>query len=269
MNIKRMLLGLLGLQYSVQSEGLESARELKGVALPPPYTKMPSTQITSVVNMVNTARSKVKVRAYAMPHVSWDYSLEASLKQAVIHTNKSWWFGGDYAPAVRYNSQMLMKQPPFNTAFPGYDFMLHDGCSSTTNAVSKIFWMRAINQAKFFKYSSCSDDVNFQPNWGYINSYFSCADIDRNKTKLVSNVPWAWMWQYYPKIVNDDMDKFACMLLGNNGPNADGKPHTNHFFCYWGNKSHPQTSQKPYVAIEPGQKPGAGCPGRVVKNLCV
>lgn len=231
-----------------------------------PYTTIPGHEIQSMVNMVNTARSNVKVNAYAMPHVTWDYTLEIALKKAVKDIEPNWWFSMNQSKA-RYNSQVLMDYAPFNTSFPNYDFMIHDGCQSSANAVSKIFWMRAVNQAKFFKYNLCSNTV--LPTWGYINSYFSCAGIDLNKTKLVSNVPWAWMWQYYPKIVNDDMEKFACMLLGAPGPNADGLSHLNHFFCYWGKKSHPQTSEKPYVAIEPGQKPGAGCSGKVVNKLCM
>ena len=254
MNVKKILVGLLGVQALTDTRAA-------------PYTAISQSEINSIVRMVNHARSNVKVPAYAMPKVTWNHALQADLEQAVRDIDTEWWFGSESEPVARYNSQLLMRQAPFNVSYPDYDFMMHDGCRNAANALQIIFHMRAINQAKFFKYSSCSDTL--QPTWGYINSYFSCAGIDKNVTKLVSNVPWAWMWQYYPKIVNDDMDDFACMLLGSPGPNADGKPHTNHFFCYWGKKSHPQTSEKPYVAAHPGQKPGAGCPGKVVNRLCV
>lgn len=231
------------------------------------YTDIGESQIKRLVSMVNSARSNVKVQAYAMPKVEWNYNLEADLKKAVKTMSPSWWFATNHSEA-RYNSQLLMRYEPFNTSYHDYDFMMHDGCQSTSNGVSRIFWMRAINQAKFFKYHMCADTV--QPsNWGYINSYFSCAGINRNVTKLVSNEPWSWMWQYYPKIVNDDMDNFACMLLGRSGPNAAGGHRPNHFFCYWGRKSHAQVSEKPYIAIEDGQKAGDGCPGKVVNKLCI
>lgn len=249
-----MILGLLGVQIASEANAA-------------PYTNIPQAEINAIVGMVNHARSNVVVPAYAMPKVTWNYALQADLQQAVKTLDPNWWFGGDSEPIARYNSQLLMRQAPFNTSYPDYDFMIHDGCRNAPNALDIIFRMRAINQARFFKYKLCSDTV--QPASGYINSYFSCSGIDRNKTQLVSGAPWAWMWQYYPKIVNDDMDNFACMLLGAPGPNADGKNHLNHFFCYWGKKSHPQTSEKPYVAIKPGQKAGDGCPGKVVNRLCV
>ena len=276
MNWKGLLVSVLGLQASVRSNSTlrvevideEVWPESDARDLAAPYTDVGQGEINSVVSMVNYARSHVKVPAYAMPRVSWDYQLEAALKQAVKDIDTDWWFGSDNQPTARYNSQLLLRYAPFNTSFPGYDFMIHDGCRNAANALQIIFRMRAINQARFFKYNLCSDTI--QPNnWGYINSYFSCAGINRTVTPLVSGEPWSWMWQYYPKIVNDDMDKFACMLLGSPGPNADGKNHPNHFFCYWGKKSHAQTSEKPYVAVEPGQKAGDGCPGKVVKKLCI
>jgi len=264
MNLKKLILGILGLQVSVNGTTLASKKN-NGDA---PYTYISNGEIKRLVGMVNYARTHVKVGAYAMPRVTWNYDLEKDLKIAVKTMDPDWWFGGDHAPDARYSSQWLMRYAPFNTSYPDYDFMIHDGCQSMEGGVARIFWMRAINQAKFFKYNLCADTV--QPsNWGYINSYFSCAGINRNVTKLVSNEPWSWMWQYYPKIVNDDMEDFACMLLGKSGPNAAGGNRPNHFFCYWGKKSHAQTSEKPYVAIKDGQKAGDGCPGKVVKNLCV
>lgn len=261
MNFKGILLGWIGINVLGNSD----ARKLAA-----PYTTIPSSEIKSIVGMVNKARSNVKVGAYAMPHVTWDYSLETALKQAVKDIDTEWWFGSDNEPFARYNSQMLMRYAPFNTSFPNYDFMIHDGCQSISTGLTRIFNMRAINQAKFFKYNLCSD-TNTVPagTWGYINSYFSCAGINKNTTKLVSNKPWSWMWQYYPKIVNDDMETFACMLLGSSGPNAAGGSRPNHFFCYWGNKSHPQVGEKPYVAVQAGQQAGAGCPGKVVNKLCM
>lgn len=281
MNLKGWLAGVLGLQFLAKSseayaidEEVWPERDINPLYaedqrdIEPPYTEMGQKQINSLVNMVNSARRNVKVKAYAMPQVTWDYRLESALKQAVKDMDTEWWFGSNSLPTARYNSQLLMRHEPFNTTFPGYDFMIHDGCQSISTGVSRIFWMRAINQAKFFKYNLCADTV--QPsNWGYINSYFSCAGINRTVTPLVSNEPWSWMWQYYPKIVNDDMDKFACMLLGSPGPNAAGGHRPNHFFCYWGNKSGPQVTEKPYVAVKPGQEPGDGCPGKVSRRLCV
>lgn len=268
MNLKGFLFGLLGLQALAKGQELPESNNKTQQGSSSLYTEIGEPQIKRLVSMVNSARSNVRVQAYAMPKVTWNYQLENDLKIAVKTMPEDFWFGGQHAPGARYASQWLMRYAPFNTSYPDYDFMMHDGCQSTQNGVSRIFWMRAINQAKFFKYHMCADTV--QPsNWGYINSYFSCAGINRNVTKLVSNEPWSWMWQYYPKIVNDDMDNFACMLLGRSGPNAAGGNRPNHFFCYWGHKSHPQTTEKPYVAIKDGQKAGDGCPGKAVNRLCV
>lgn len=256
MNWKKLFIGILGFHVAAEDKSTTA------------FTEINQKEINSLISMVNTARSKVVVSAYAMPKVTWNYNLAKDLQEAVKNMPTDWWFGGEHQPEARYNSQLLMRYAPFNTSYPNYDFMIHDGCQSTNNGVSRIFWMRAISQAKFFKYQSCSDTV-INRNWGYINSYFSCAGIDRNNTKLVSNESWSWMWQYYPKIVNDDMEDFACMLLGHSGPNAAGGSRPNHFFCYWGHKSHSQVSEKPYTAIKNDEQPGEGCPGKVIKRLCV
>lgn len=267
MNIKGLILTLLGMQKAAEindtaTSDLEVAsRSLRGVR----YTFIPDSEIHNIVGMVNKARSNVKVPAYAMPKVHWNYDLQAALKRAVAHTDPDWWFQKNQTKA-RYNGQVLMDYAPFNTSFPGYDFFIHDGCQSDSRALSRIFQMRALNQAKFFNYNMCSNVV--LPSKGYINSYFSCADIP-NKNNLVSNKAWSWVWQYYPKIVNDDVEDFACMLLGHQGPNAAGGYRPNHFFCYWGKKSHPQTSEKPYIAAGEDRAPGWGCPGKVMKNLCI
>lgn len=272
MTLKGLVLGIMGTHALANSSSMytfhdQTFPEPDTTSLPSPFTDIGPGEIDKLINIVNHARSQVKVRAFAMPKVSWDYALQTQLNQAVLDIDTEWWFSKTQNKS-RYNGQVLMDYAPFNKAFPNYDLFMDDGCESISNGISKVFWMRAVNQAKFFNYKKCTDTLQHSK-WGYVNNYFSCSGINRNVTLLVSNKPWSWMWQYYPKMVNDDVDKIACMLLGRGGPNIDGGYRPNHFFCYWGKKSHPQTSEKPYVSIKRGQKPGDGCPGKVVNKLCI
>lgn len=228
-----------------------------------PYTKIPDSEIKSIVGMTNYARSHVKVPAAKMHQVHWNEELHSVLDQAVEQIDPSWWFSTNQTKA-RYNGQVLMDYEPFKSQFPGWDFLIHDGCQSSAVGLRRIFQYRALSQRPYFNYENCNE-TGFTPNKGYINSYMSCNAHDY---PTVSNMPYSWVWQYMPKLLLENTTEIACMLTGRPGPNADGKAHPNHFFCYRNNAT-PQINEQPYKATAKGEQAGAECPRKVKNRLCV
>ena len=121
MNLKGWLAGVLGLQFLAKSseayaidEEVWPERDINPLYaedqrdIEPPYTEMGQKQINSLVNMVNSAHSNVKVPAYAMPKVKWNYQLEADLKLAVKTMPKDWY---KLASICHYLESLLMLQP--------------------------------------------------------------------------------------------------------------------------------------------------------------
>jgi len=225
MNLKTWMLGFLGVQQAAAV-----------------YTTVSPQEAQSTVNLINSARRSVNPAAAAMPQVIWDFKLQAALDNFTLHVNPAWWFDKNQTVA-RYNGEVLMQFEPFKTQFPGHGFMTHDGCMNNPKAITKNFAER-IRQKDCFDYYKCPTTVI--PHIGYINNYFDCNRYPY-PAKLVSGTPCSWFWQYYPMIVNDNVKTMACLLTGHPGPNADGKDHVNHLFCYYGNVKK-QITEQPYVA---------------------
>jgi hypothetical protein len=224
---------------------------------------IPQSEVTELMDILNEARSNVAVKAVRMHKVKWNLTMAADLNNAVKTLDPSWWFDANQTKA-RYNGQVLMDYEPFASKYPGWDFLIHDGCQNGPAAVRRIFIYRAIAQKPYFNYNNCNA-TGFIAGKGYINSYLSCCAHDY---PAVSNKPYSWVWQYMPKLLLENTTEVACMMLGQPGPNYAGGDRPNHFFCYHNNAT-PQVNEQPYKAVSKGQKAGAECPGKVVKRLCI
>lgn len=225
------------------------------------YFDIPQSEVNDLVNILNSARAHVRVPAVRMRKVGWNYEMASDLQQAVQTIDPSWWFDKNQSVA-RFNAEVLMRYEPFKSKYPGWDFLIHDGCQSSPVGVRRIFMYRAIHQKPYFNYNNCNA-TGFTPHAGYINSYLSCVT---HPYPMVSNKPYSWVWQYMPKLLLENTTEIACMLVGQSGPNAAGGYRPNHFFCYRNNAT-PQINEQPYKA----GKSMSECPKgtRGVKRLCV
>ncbi len=268
MGFKRTLLALYSL-YIIGVSGDRTAYPSRTPTKKPTFGplkefySLPKNEVADILQLTNYARSHVNPSAVSISRVNWNYTMQKDLEAFVQITPKSWWFSDSDNPNIKFNAFELMQKPEFKSKYPGWGYLIHDGCQSSNTGVTRIFRMRAIKQAPYFSYANCRKDV-FSNDRGHINNYLTCIKQSYPK---VSNKPWSWVWQYYPPLVLENTTEIACALLSQPGPNAAGGNRPNHFFCYRNNAT-PQINEVPYKSGKAGSecyKKGK----KVINKLCV
>lgn len=232
MDVKKWILGLTSALYFSSNFVTEDVGVVSVAQAAKPYTKVPTAEKKSIIGLTNKARRRVaKVKqppATKMMRVTWDRSLEKDLKNFIANTQHAWFFWKNQTES-RYNAHNLMAFEPFKSKYgDSLGFFIHDGCQSSPTAIRRIFYYRTVNQQKCFNYAKCEN--SFIPRPGSINTYQSC---NAYPIILKSNMKCSWFWQYYPRVINDNVKSIACALLGYKGPNAAGGYRPNHFICYY------------------------------------
>ncbi len=247
MTFKRTLLALYSL-YVIGVSGEHTAYPSRTPTKKPTFGplnefySLPKNEVSKILSITNKARANVNPPAVRMNKISWNFTMQKDLEAFVQNTPKSWWFSRSEDITVKFNGFTLANRHAFfANKYPGWGYLIHDGCQSTNTGVQRIFNMRALVQSRFFSYKDCNK-TGVTDTRGHINNFTSCVG---KKYPWVSNQPWSWVWQYYPPLVLENTTEIACALLSQPGPNAAGGHRPNHFFCYRNNYT-PQINEVPY-----------------------
>ncbi len=200
-------------------------------------TTISPAEKAKIVSTLNAARATPRVPSADMKRVKWDSFLES-----VMDAHRS----------------QLMRPDWFldaNNLPSSYSYLFHDTCKSENMSVAGIFSFR-VKQKACFNYNNCQAN---SPRGGYTSCYNTAVDPNRNCN---------WWWQYYPVMLNSNLETIACVRLGYPGPNA---PHgqDNSFVCYgrWSNEGMNIPDGFPYQSGEACSACSSAYP-TCIQNLC-
>ncbi len=175
-----------------------------------------------IVASVNNAYLNLTPSGTLRPKVTWDYSLELTLKAFHTIHGGDWFFEDS---GIKYNDDFKahykMFRLPLEPEFKDLNiiYWFHDTCNNKENDVLNIFRHR-IGQKHCFKYSNCNP-LEY-------TSFMSCNSMVIPREP---GLPCSWAWRYYTQIIRQDLKSFACIRLGRPGPSTPNN-QTDSFACY-------------------------------------
>jgi hypothetical protein len=243
MNFKNIALALFGIQGVLGANDTDTeSTNLRGSKIPSANPTMVPTFYTThatanrktvspidlntgnkAVALIDHARRSTNPSAANMLHTYWDPALESELVNFAEHVDPNWFFERCDLTGPKRNSNSsfcgfnLMKMAPFNTKFPGYDFVIHD----TFVRPQKLLFILnfRLNQAHCINYNKCNPNI--------FSNFESCGD----PLVQVPSQTCSWATQYRPRMLIASLNKFACITFKAHGPNAP-KAQGWSFFCY-------------------------------------